>query len=229
MTSREGISRPRLRQTAPIVDQVLTPLGRAPIPSPSVSNNSSLNPLNAAANSTTVIQISGNVRARHPISNNNNNLNLESDSNSIVDVGLFESTDPTPPVTFDADKFRADIKAKRLDSKGLEESILKAIQYLLTTSKRSSQQQLADYTVLPFLAWAASLHADVFRRSSVLKAMCLLLKGSTLTKSIKTFPPVNNGNNNSTFDTTTPYTLVCQILWSAYKVRRRRECVDFFY
>lgn len=220
MTSRDGMSRQRLRQTAPLADQVLTPLGRAPISTPL------LNPLNATANSATVIQNSGTVRARHPISNtsnnnsNNNNANLESDFNSIVDVGTFETVDSAPPTIFDADKFRADIKAKRLDSKGLEESILKAIHYLLTTSKRSSQP-LTDFTVLPFLAWTVSLHADIFRTSSILKAMCMLLKGSTLIKSIKTFSTVNNGNNNnSNFDTTTPYTLVCQILWAAYKVRR---------
>ena len=46
----------------------------------------------------------------------------------------------------------------------------------------------------------------------------MLLKGSTLTKTMKAIPTINNGNNNSGI-TTTPYTLVCQILWVAFKVR----------
>lgn len=216
MTSREGMNRPRLRQSAPPVDQVLTPLGRAPISTPSTSNIPATNPLSSGANSTIREQTSGTVRARSTATNLSNNVAMT--SNLIVDTGIVESIDSTPPMTFDADKFRADIKAKPSDKKVLEESILKAIQYLLATSKRSSQQ-LADYSVLPFLAWTVSLHPDVFRTPAISKAMCLLLKGSTLIKSMKTSPSINNGNNNSSLDTTTPYTLVCQILWSAYKVR----------
>lgn len=217
MTSREGLTRSRLRQSAPPVDQVLTPLGRAPISTPSTSNIPPSNSLASGTNATTVIQTSGTVRARPTLTNPSNNVEMT--SNSIVDTGIVESIDPTPPITFDADKFRADIKAKPSDKKVLEDSILKAIQYLLATSKRSSQQ-LADYSVLPFLAWTVTLHPDIFRTPAISKATCLLLKGSTLIKSMKTAPSINNGNNNSSFDTATPYTLVCHILWSAYKVRR---------
>jgi hypothetical protein len=226
MTSREGISRSRLRQTTPLVDQVLTPLGRVPSTIPSISNPSTLNPLSSTSIPTTVVQNSGNVRLRHTINNpnnNNNNIitNLESDSNSIVDVGIFDSIGPTPLITFDAEKFCSEIKDNRNDGKRLEQLILNAIHYFLTTSKRSSQQ-IADYTVLPFLAWTVSIHGEIFRTSSVLKAMCILLKGSTLTKTMKAYPLVNNGNNTSGI-TTTPYTLVCQILWLAFKVRRRKN------
>jgi hypothetical protein len=212
MTSREGINRTRLRQTAPITNEVLTPLGRVPPPIPSISNSSSLN---STSIPTTVVQNSGNVRVRHTINNPNNN-NLESDAHALIDLGLFDTIPSTPIITFDAEQFCSEIKANRHDGKRLEQLILNAINYFLTTSKRSSQQ-IADYTVLTFLAWTVSLHGEIFRMSSVLKAMCLLLKGSTLTKTMKTFPPVNNGNNLGI--TTTPYTLVCQILWLAFKVR----------
>ncbi|UJR27826.1 hypothetical protein I4U23_009094 [Adineta vaga] len=47
--------------------------------------------------------------------------------------------------------------------------------------------------------------------------MCNLLKGSLLTKTMKTFPTLNNGNSLGLTTTTTPYTLICQILWLAYK------------
>jgi len=214
MTSREGINRTRLRQTAPITDQVLTPLGRAIPTIPSISN-----PISSTSVPTTVVQNSGNVRVRHSLNNpnnNNNNNNLDIDPNSIVDVGIFDPTTPTPIITFDAEHFRSEIKANRHDGKRLEQLILNAINYFLTTSKRSSQQ-IADYTVLTFLAWTVSLHGEIFRIPSVLKAMCVLLKGSTLTKTMKAFPTINNGNNLGI--TTTPYTLVCQILWSAFKVK----------
>jgi len=221
MTSREGINRTRLRQSAPIADQVLTPLGRSIPSNPSISNSSTLNPISSTSVPTTVVQNSGNVRVRHtlnnPNNNNNNNNNLDTDSNSIVDVGMFDTITPTPIITFDAEHFRSEIKANRHDGKRLEQLILNAINYFLTTSKRSSQQ-IADYTVLTFLAWTVSLHGDIFRIPSVLKAMCILLKGSTLTKTMKAFPTVNNGNNLGI--TTTPYTLVCQILWLAYKVKK---------
>jgi hypothetical protein len=220
MTSREGINRTRLRQTAPIGDQVLTPLGRVPPTIPSISNSSTLNPISSTSVPTTVVQNSGNVRLRHtinnPNNNNNNTNNLDTDSNSIVDVGIFDTITSTPIITFDAEQFRSEIKANRHDGKRLEQLILNAINYFLTTSKRSSQQ-IADYTVLTFLAWTVSINGEIFRLSSVLKAMCILLKGSTLTKAIKTFPIINNGNNLGI--TTAPYTLVCQILWLAFKVK----------
>jgi hypothetical protein len=207
MTSR--LNRTRIRQTTPLVDQVLTPLGRIPSTIPTSTSSTSV--------PTTVVQNSGNVRLRRNINNNNNNNNnnnLETDSNSIVDVVIFDT--PTPIITFDAEQFCSEIKANGRDEKRLEQLILNAINYFLATSKRSTQQ-IADYTVLPFLAWTVSLHGEIFRLSSVLKAMCNLLKGSALTKTMKTFPTVNNGNNLGV--TTTPYTLVCHILWLAFKVR----------
>jgi hypothetical protein len=214
MTSREGINRTRLRQTTPIADPVLTPLGRVTSTLPPLPSSTNLNPLS----STTVVQYSGNVRLRRNNNNNTNNINLDNDSNSIIDVVMSDTATPTSIITFDAEQFRSEIKANGHDEKRLEQLVLNAINYFLTTSKRSSQQ-LADYTVLTFLAWSVSLHADIFRISSVLKAMCTLLKGSTLTKTMRTFPTINNGNNLGI--TTTPYTLVCQILWLAYKVRDR--------
>jgi hypothetical protein len=219
MASREGISRSRIRQTAPLVDQVLTPLGRVSATISSISNPSTLNPSASTPLPTTVVQNFGNVRARHSINNpnnNNNNLipNIESDLNSIVDIGIFDSLGPTPLIAFDAEKFCSDIKDNRNDGKRLEQLVLNAIHYFFTTSKRSSQQ-LADYTILTFLSWAASIHPETFRTSSILKAMCILLKGSTLTKTMKSYP---NGNNISGM-ATAPYTLICQILWLAFKVR----------
>jgi hypothetical protein len=220
MSSREGINRNRLRQTAPIGDQVLTPLGRVTSAISSIPTSTTLNPISSTSVPTTVVQTSGNVRMRrhinNPNNNNNNNNNLETDSISIADVVFSDKT--TPIITFDAEQFRSEIKANRHDEKRLEQLILNAINYFLTTSKRSTQQ-LADYTVLTFLAWTVSLHGEIFRTSTVLKAMCTLLKGSTLTKTMKTFPAVNNGTNLSA--ATTPYTLVCQILWMAFKVRKR--------
>ena len=218
MASREGISRSRIRQSAPLVDQVLTPLGRVSATNSSISNSSALNSSSSTPLPTTVVQNFGNVRARHTITNpnnSNNNLitNAESDINSIVDIGIFDNLGPTPLITFDAEKFCSDIKDNRNDGKRLEQLILNAIHYFLTTSKRSSQQ-IADYTVLTFLSWSASIHPEIFRTSQVLKAMCILLKGSTLTKTMKAYP---NGNNISSM-AATPYTLVCQILWLAFKV-----------
>jgi hypothetical protein len=213
MTSREGINRTRLRQTAPITDQVLTPLGRVPPSIPSISNSSTLNSISSTSVPTTVVQNSGNVRVRHTINIPNNNV--ESDTNSLVDIGVFDTITPTSIITFDAEQFRSEIKANRNDIKRLEQLILNAINYFITTSKRTSQQ-IADYSVLTFLAWTVSLHGEIFRQPSVLKAMCSLLKGTTLIKTMKAFPTVNNGNNFGI--TTTPYTLVCQILWLAYKV-----------
>jgi hypothetical protein len=216
MTSREGINRNRLRPTAPISDQVLTPLGRAPSAISSNVTSTTHNPISSTSVPTTVVQTSGNVRMRRHINNPNNSTNnLESDSNSIVDVVIIDKTTPTPIITFDAEQFRSEIKANGHDEKRLEQLVNNAINYFLTTSKRTSQQ-LADYTVLTFLAWTVTLHGEIFRITSVLKSMCTLLKGSTLTKTMKTFPTVNNGNNLAA--TTTPYTLVCQILWIAFKV-----------
>ncbi|CAF3950884.1 unnamed protein product [Rotaria sordida] len=218
MTSREGLNRTRLRQTNPNVDPVLTPLGRISSTVPSISTSTNLNSISSTSGSTTVVQNSGNVRVRrnnpNPNNNNNNINNLETDSNSIVDIVTFDTTTSTPLVTFDAEQFCSEIKANRHDEKRLEQLILNAINYFITTSKRSSQQ-LADYTILTFLAWTVSLHGEIFRLSSILKAMCTLLKGSTLTKTMKTLPTINNGNNLGL--TTTPYTLVCQILWLAFK------------
>ncbi|CAF3843439.1 unnamed protein product [Adineta steineri] len=215
MTSRDGINRTRLRPTNPIGDQVLTPLGRGPTTNSSISTSTPLNSISSTPVPTTVVQNSGNIRLRrnlnNPINNNNNN-NLETDSNSIVDVGIFDT--PTAIIAFDAEQFRTEIKANGRDEKRLEQLILTAINYFLTTSKRSSQQ-IADYTVLSILAWSVALHSEIFRLTSVLKAMCNLLKGSTLTKTMKTFPTVNNGNNLNV--TATPYALVCQILWHAFK------------
>ncbi|CAF4561884.1 unnamed protein product, partial [Rotaria sp. Silwood2] len=211
MTSREGLNRTRLRQTNANVDQVLTPLGRISSTVPSISTATNLNSISSTSVSTTVVQTSGNVRVRR---NNPNTNPLDTDSNSLVDIVTFDTTMSTPLVAFDAEQFRSEIKDNRHDEKRLEELILNAINYFITTSKRSSQQ-IADYTVLTFLAWTVSLHGEIFRLSSVLKAMCTLLKGSTLTKTMKTFPTINNGNNLGL--TTTPYTLVCQILWLAYK------------
>ena len=217
MTSREGINRNRLRPTAPITDQVLTPLGRASSTISSNVTSTTHNTISSTSVPTTVVQTSGNVRMRRHINNPNNSTNnLESDTNSIVDVVIIDKTTPTPIITFDAEQFRSEIKANGHDEKRLEQLVNNAINYFLTTSKRTSQQ-LADYTVLTFLAWTVTLHGEIFRISSVLKSMCTLLKGSTLTKTMKTFPTVNNGNNLAV--TTTPYTLVCQILWVAFKVR----------
>ena len=217
MTSRDGISRSRLRPSAPPVDQVLTPLGRVSSTIPSIPNPSTLNTLFSTTLPTTVVQNSGNIRARHTITNPNSNTNnilpnQESDFNSLGDFGIFDG--PTPLITFDAEKFCSDIKENRNDGKRLEQLILNAIHYFLTTSKRAPQQ-MADYTVLTFLSWAASIHAEIFRKPTVLRAMCFLLKGSTLTKTMKAYP---NGNNTLGI-ATTPYALVCQILWLAFKVR----------
>jgi len=212
MSNREGISRNRLRPTAPIGDQVLTPLGRAQPTNSSNPTPTTLNQISSTSVPTTVVQTSGNVRMRRHINNPNN---LESDSNSIVDVVIIDKSTPAPIITFDAEQFRSEIKANGNDEKRLEQLINNAINYFLTTSKRTSQQ-LADYTVLTFLAWTVTIHGEIFRIPSVLKSMCTLLKGSTLTKTMKTFPTVNNGN--SLAPTTTPYTLVCQILWIAFKV-----------
>lgn len=212
MTSRDGPNRARLRQTAPNIDPVLTPLGRPQPIFPSVSTSG--NP-NSTSLPTTVIQNSGNVRLRRS-ANNLIASSGEVDSNSSVDPSTFDTLGPTSIATFDAEQFRSDIKANGNDEKRLEQLVLNAINYFINTSKRSSQQ-IADYTVLTFLAWTVSLHGDIFRLPSVIKAMCTLLKGSTLAKTLRTFPQVNNGNNVGL--TTTPYTLVCQILWAAFKVR----------
>lgn len=210
MTSREGLNRPRIRQAASNLDQVLTPLGRASAAGSSVANSTTVN---STPVSTTVVQTSGNIRARRNLTN----ANPDNDSNTTADIIISDSGAMPPIATFDAEQFRSEIKANGNDEQRLGELILNAINYFITTSKRTPQQSV-DYTVLPFLAWTASLHGEVFRTTPVLKAMCSLLKGSALTKGTKIFPPVNNGNSLG-LTTTAPYTLVCQILWIAYKVR----------
>jgi len=202
MSNREGISRGRPRPTAPIPDQVLTPLGRGPATLTSIPI--SLN------------QISGNVRLRP----SNIITNPELDSNLRIESGLIDMNYLTPITTFDAEQFRSEIKANHDDIKRIEQLILNAISYFHTTSKRSSQQ-LIDYTVLTFLAWTVSLHSSIFRSPAILKAMCVLFKGLTATKTIKTLP-INNTNNtnnntNNNVVSSTPYTLLCQIFWLAYK------------
>jgi hypothetical protein len=211
MTSREGLNRPRLRPTAPIGSQVFTRLGRAtPVNPPSAA----LLPTASTSVSTTVMQNSGNVRLGRNI--NNATSNLDVDANTIIDVAIIDTNSITSTITsFDAEQFRSEIKANGHDEKRLEQLILNAISYFLMTSKRPSQQ-IADYSVLTFLAWTVTIHSEIFRLSSVVKAMSILLKGSSLTKTMRTFPIVNNGNNTGL--TTTPYILVCHILWLAFKV-----------
>ena len=121
---------------------------------------------------------------------------------------------------FDPEHFCSEIKAKGRDEKSLEKLMLNAINSFPITSKRPSQQ-VADYTVLTFLAWAVTIHDEVFRLPEVTKAMCNLLKSSNIAKSMQTVLPINNGNNLPL--PTTPYTLVCQILWLAFKVRLDRS------
>ena len=219
MTSREGINRTRLRQPAPLADQIYTRLGRVSSSIPAIPTPTPLNSISSTPVPTTVVQNSGNVRIRRSV--NANSINIETDSNALVDVVICESGTNTSGLTsiisFDPEEFRSEIKLHAHDETRLEQLILNAINYFLNTSKRSPQQ-LADYTVLTLLAWAVSIHSEIFRLPSILKAMCSLLKGSTLTKTMRSFPPVNNGNNLGL--TTTPYTLVCHILWLAYKVCR---------
>ena len=208
MSGREGSNRTRLRQPTSNVDPVLTPLGRGS-PTPST-----ISPTPA---STTFVQHSGNFRSRRNNNNNNNinNNNLETDANSNTDIASYDVSTSASAMSFDVEQFRSEIKANGHDEKRLEQLILNAINYFITTSRRSPQQT-TDYTVLTFLAWTVSLHGEIFRLSSILKAVCTLLKGSTLTKTMKLLPTVNNGNNSGS--TATPYTLVCQILWLAFKV-----------
>ncbi|CAF1294874.1 unnamed protein product [Rotaria magnacalcarata] len=203
MTSREGLNRNRLRQATPNVDQVLTPLGRVASTIPSGSTSVP----------TTVVQNSGNIRQHYTLHMSLTD-DVETNSNSIVILGTFDTSIQTPIITFDAEQFRSDIKTHGNDEKRLEQLIINAINYFIAASKRAPQQ-VVDYTVLTFLAWTASLHGEIFRLPSILKAMCTLLKGSALTKIMKTFPTINNGNNLGL--TTTPYTLVCQIFWIAFK------------
>ena len=111
---------------------------------------------------------------------------------------------------FDVEKYRSDIRNHGNDEKYLEQLVLTTINDFLPKGKRI--QQMTDYTVLTCLAWTVTIHSEIFRTSSVLKSMCSLLKGSNLIKTLRTFPTLNQPGLNAT-----PYTLVCQILWRAYK------------
>ena len=210
MASREGLNRTRPRPTAPLTDQVYTRLGRtAP----------TLAPVSSTPVSTTVVQNSGNVHLTRVTNNKTNPINNVEKSSSVEMTNADPSSATISTSNFDAEQFRSEIKAKGHDEKSLEKLVLNAINYFLTTSKRFSQQ-VADYTVLTFLAWTVTVHGEVFRLPPVTKAMCNILRNTSFAKSMQTALPMNNGNNLTL--PTTPYTLVCQILWLAFKVRRRR-------
>lgn len=200
MSNTGGLNRTRVRANAPTNDQILTRLGRVVTP----------NPIPINANPTTVVQNSGTI----PL-NRNRPVNAESEPIRLLDSPNIDAISSIPIITnFDAEQYRTEIKAHSQDEKRLEQLVLNAIYYFVNTSKRSAQQT-ADYTVLTLLAWTVAIHGHIFRHDVVVKAMCLILKGSSLTKTNRNLSMVNNGSHPTL--STTPYTLVCQILWLAFK------------
>ena len=199
MSNSGGLNRTRARAAAPTNEQVLTRLGRV---TPS--------PIAISANPTTVVQHSGTIPMNRP-----RPINVESETSRLLDVPNADALPAIPVIThFDAEQYRTEIKAHAQDEKRLEQLVLNAIYYFVHTSKRSTQQP-PDYTVLTLLAWTVATHGHIFRRDLVVKALCLILKGSNLTKTTRNISMMNNGSHPNY--STTPYTLVCQILWLAFK------------
>lgn len=183
-------NRKRVRPSLPSNDQVLTRLGRV---TPNPSNNS------ASASPTTVVQNSGTFPLGGPQPSN------ADATNSTVIISHF-----------DPEQYRANIKANGHDKKRLEQSVLNAVEYFLSTSKGSGQQN-TDYKVLILLSWTVSLHPEIFRSSDIVKALCTVLKGTSLSKATRNLSMMNNGNHQQN-PPNVPYLLICQILWSAFQV-----------
>ncbi|CAF1114471.1 unnamed protein product, partial [Didymodactylos carnosus] len=115
--------------------------------------------------------------------------------------------------SFNTEQFRIDLKTSlsNNNAKCIEQQILNAITYLMSTSKR----QLQDLNILIILSWLSTRQSTVFVVPSITKALCNLLKSQAfnkIMKSITTQTALTLSNQ-----IVNPYVFISQILWLTHQ------------